>query len=343
MKRRAFLHLVAGASVVATLDGCTGTLKPQGDWIMTVRGRLPARDLGLTLTHEHALANFQPYEEWMRAPRTYDRAEVVRRVQPHLQRIANLGCRSFVDATAVGLGRDPALLAALSQASGLNILTTTGNYAAFDNRFLPQYVRDESHQTLSERWIREFEDGIDGTEVRPGFIKLGFNGSVLSDVERKLIRAGAAAHLATGLTIGAHTGAAVSAYQQLAELEAAGVHPSAWIWIHAQNETDPVKYYDAARRGAWISLDGVSPESLAQHADRVVLLRDAGLLKRVLVSQDAGWYSVGEPDGGKFRPYDTVFTEFVPALKARGLSEAEIDQIFVRNPATAFAVRVRTL
>jgi phosphotriesterase-related protein len=79
------------------------------------------------------------------------------------------------------------------------------------------------------------------------------------------------------------------------------------------------------------------------HADRVVRLRDRGLLDRVLVSQDAGWYSVGEPEGGKFRPYDTVFTQFIPALKARGFSVDEVDQIFVKNPATAFAVRVRKL
>ena len=52
---------------------------------------MPARELGLTLTHEHALANFQPYEEWVRAPRTYDRDEVTRSVLPHLQRIAALG------------------------------------------------------------------------------------------------------------------------------------------------------------------------------------------------------------------------------------------------------------
>jgi phosphotriesterase-related protein len=150
-------------------------------------------------------------------------------------------------------------------------------------------------------------------------------------------------HLATGLTIGAHTGQAVAAYEELAELEGAGVHPSAWIWIHAQNEPDPSKYLDAAARGAWISLDGVSTESVGLHVDRVVALRDAGFLQRVLVSQDAGWYSVGEPDGGKFRPYDAVFTGFVPALKAKGFSEAEVAQIFVKNPATAFAVRVRRL
>jgi phosphotriesterase-related protein len=344
MKRRVFLQALAGAAAT-TVGGCAGRPGRPGEeaWVMTVNGRLPARDLGLALTHEHALANFQPYEEWRRAPRTYDRAEVVRHVLPHLRRIAALGCRSFIDATAVGLGRDALLLRQLAEASGLNILVATGNYAAFDYQFLPGYVRDEPIDRIAARWIREATEGIDGTGIRPGFIKLGFNGGGLSEIERKLIRAGAAAHRATGLTIGAHTGPAIAAYEQLDELKAAGVHPSAWIWIHAQNENDPAAYDDAARRGAWISLDGVSPESVVTHVDRVTRLRDRGLLHRVLVSQDAGWYSVGEPGGGRFRPYDTVFSEFIPALRARGFRQEEIEQIFVANPATAFAVRVRRL
>jgi len=343
MNRRAFLRRLAGVSLAAAVSACASRPGADEPWLMTVKGKLPARDLGLTLTHEHALANFQPYEEWLRAPRRYDRQEVVRKVLPHLQRIAALGCRSFVDVTAVGLGRDPWLLRELAEASSLHILTATGNYAAFDYRFLPGYVRDESVEKLAARWTGEFAHGIEGSDIRPGVIKLGFNGGSLSDVERKLIRAAAVAHRATGLTIGAHTGPALAAYEQLAELQAAGVHPSAWIWIHAQNETDPARYDDAARRGAWISLDGVSPESVVLHVERVTRLRDAGLLHRVLVSQDAGWYSVGEPGGGNFRPYDTVFTEFIPALRARGFTQREVDQIFVENPATAFAVRIRSV
>jgi predicted metal-dependent phosphotriesterase family hydrolase len=342
MKRRAFLQALAGASVAA-MAGCAARPSPKEPWLMSVRGRLPARDLGVTLTHEHALANFQSHEEWVRAPRHYDRDVVVRHVLPHLQRIRSLGCRSFVDATAVGLGRDPVLLRRLSEESGLHILTVTGNYAAFDEKFVPRYVRDEDVESLAARWIRDFTQGIDGTDVKPGFIKLGFNGGALSEVELKLIRAAARAHRATGLTIGAHTRLAASAFQQLAELDAAGVHPSAWIWIHAQEEPDPRRYDAAAKRGAWISLDGVSPATLDAHLDRVAGLRDRGFLDRVLVSQDAGWYSVGEPDGGTFRPYDTVFTQFIPALRARGFSQAEIRQIFVTNPAAAFAVGVRDL
>ena len=46
----------------------------------------------------------------------------------------------------------------------------------------------------------------------------------------------------------------------------------------------------------------------------------------------------GEPGGGAFRAYDTLFTKFLPALKQAGLTDAEIRQITVTNPATAFAV-----
>jgi phosphotriesterase-related protein len=262
---------------------------------------------------------------------------------PYLTRIASLGCRTFVDATAVGLGRDAALLKRMSELSGLNILCTTGNYANIENKQLPPYVFSDSEQDLAARWIAEWRDGIGDTGIRPGFIKLGFNGRALSEVERKLIRAGALAHLKTGLTIGAHTGPAVAAFEQLAELEKLGVHPSAWIWIHAQNEKDPAKHEEAARRGAWISLDGVSPKSVVAHVESIAYLRDKGLLNRVQVSQDAGWYSVGQPHGGEPRPYDTVFTELMPALRKRGFSQAELDTIFVRNPAEAFAVRVRAV
>ncbi len=342
MKRRHFLRAFSAASVAA-LAGAGRPIVAAQDalQIMTVRGPIGRRQMGFTLTHEHLLASFQPYAEWVKAPLSYERGEVEQRMLPYLQRIASLGCKTFVDATAVGLGRDAALLRRMSELSGLHIITVTGNYAAFEHKFLPPYVIRDSEQALAQRWIDEWKHGIDGTDVKPGFIKLGFNGGPLDDAERKLIRAAAIAHRATGLTIGAHTGPATAAIEELAELERLGVHPSAWIWIHAQNEKDLAKHEAAARRGAWISFDGVAPESLGAHVEAIAFLRGKGLLKRVLTSQDAGWYTVGEPQGGKPRGYDTVFTGLIPALRKRGFTNADIDTLFVENPAEAFAVRVR--
>jgi phosphotriesterase-related protein len=61
----------------------------------------------------------------------------------------------------------------------------------------------------------------------------------------------------------------------------------------------------------------------------------------VLISQDAGWYTVGEPGGGDFRGYDTLQAEFLPALRQAGLTDDEVRRLTVENPARAFGVRKR--
>ena len=317
---------------------------------MTVSGPIPADDLGLTLTHEHAFADLRPYAEQVAKTLKSDLEDALEVILPYLRRLRELGCRSFVDATAAHLGRNPLLLRRLSEASGLHIVTVTGNYAAAGERFVPPYVRSDTVEELAARWTREWREGIDGSGVRPGMIKLGFDGGALTDIETKLIDAAARTHRASGLVIGAHVGPwgqaepganATSALAQIARLADAGVGASAWIWIHAQNVTDVTDLLQAAERGAWISFDGFRPDSVDEYADYVVRFRDAGLLQRVLLSQDAGWYSPGEPGGGDFEPFRPILTDLVPALLERGITQAEVDQLFVANPAGAFAIRVR--
>ncbi len=352
MDRRTFLQTVAVSSAGVGLPGCgalgAGPTRGHGQ-IVTVDGPIDASALGLTLTHEHLSADLRPHEEQLSAPLLLDVEEAVAVVLPHLSRIRDLGCRSLVDATATHLGRNPVLLKRLSDASGLHIVTVTGNYAAADGRFVPPYVRSDSADDLARRWIGECRDGIGDTGVRPGLIKIGVDGGPLTETERKLVDAAAATHRETGLAIGAHVGPwreaepganAASAFEQIARLDAAGVAPSAWIWIHAQNEGDATQPLRAARLGAWVSFDGFRPDLVDDYVGRVARLRDAGLLHRVLISQDAGWYTVGEPGGGEFAPFHPVLTSLVPALRANGFTEDEVAQIFVRNPAEALAVRV---
>ena len=68
-------------------------------------------------------------------------------------------------------------------------------------------------------------------------------------------------------------------------------------------------------------------------------MRDEGLLERVLVSQDAGWYNAGQPRGGEFKPFHPIFTALIPALRKGGFDESQIQTLFVHNPARAFALR----
>ena len=72
-------------------------------------------------------------------------------------------------------------------------------------------------------------------------------------------------------------------------------------------------------------------------------MKAEGLLGQVVLSQDAGWYTLGEPRGGDFSPFDPILTELVPALIESGLEQDDIDMLFVKNPARAFAVGVRRI
>jgi phosphotriesterase-related protein len=186
-------------------------------------------------------------------------------------------------------------------------------------------------------------NGIGGTRIKPGFIKIGVDKGKLTPVNRKLIEAAARCHLKTGLTIASHTGDGVAAMDQLDVLRKEGVSPSAWIWVHAQNEAAVAFQKKTANAGAWIELDGLqnNEESIKKHVALVKILRDAGSLERVLLSHDAGWYTVGQIRGGEVRGYTTLFKQFVPALKDAGFEDADITRLTVINPAKAFAVGIR--
>ena len=238
------------------------------------------------------------------------------------------------------LGRDVRLLQRLAKASGLHLLTNTGLYGARQGMFLPEYVANETAEQLAERWTDEYQHGIDGTNVRPGFIKIGVNNGPLPDYDRKLVRAAALTHRQTGLAIAAHTGDAAAAAEELAILRAAEVHPSAFIWVHAQGKGHE-NHVKVARAGAWVEIDGIHQDNYGEYAQQVMALRDQALLSRVLVSCDAGWYRVGEPQGGQYRSHAVLLTHFVPELKKLGMTDDEVNQLLITNPAKAFAVRMR--
>lgn len=336
MKRRTFLHgvaLGAMAEVVGARSAGADTLTVQ-----TVRGLIPAAELGQTLAHEHVLVDFVGADQV--SPTRYDADEVFRVALPHLQQARELGARALIECTPAFLARDPKLLVRLSEASGLHLVTNTGLYGARKNVFLPAYAHTEAAEQLAARWIAEAREGIADTGVRPGFIKSGVDAEpALSAVQRKLVAAAALTHAATGLTIAVHTGRGPG-IEQLDVLKEHGVGAAAWVWVHAQGAKDE-ELWTAAERGAWISCDGLSRSSVARHLHLCREFKRRGLLGRVLLSHDAGWFDPAKPGGGTFRPYDLLFTTFLPLLRENRFSEAEIDRVTVRNPAEALAIRVR--
>ena len=309
--------------------------------IQTVNGSLDAQKMGLTLIHEHILVDFIGADKT--GADRWNHNAVVAKVLPYLLEIKALGCQTLIECTPSYLGKDPVLLKRLADESGLQIITNTGYYGAVQNKFLPPHAFTETADQLAARWIREYEKGIGGTKIRPGFMKISVEPGQLSEMHQKLIRAAARTHLKTGLTIASHTGFATPAFGQIEILKREGVHPQAFVWVHAQNERNKEKYIQAARQGTWISLDGLSDENTDEYLRMLQFMRDRQMWHRTLVSHDAGWYRPEEPGGGEFRPFTTLFTKLIPLLKANGFTQEEIDKLLIANPMEAFAIRVRPL
>ena len=309
--------------------------------IITVTGEIAPEEIGKTLHHEHLLvdligAGSTGYHRW-------DKDEVIEKVLPYLLEIKNAGYKTLVECTPEFLGRDPVLLKMLSEQSGIQLITNTGLYTAMEGKFLPDYAFSETPEQLAARWIDEFQNSIEGTGIYPGFIKIAVERRPLEDIQRKIVKAAALAHLETGLTIMSHTGLAVPAFQQLEILEKTGVHPSAFIWTHANNEKDFTKQIEAAERGAWIAFDKFTPESKDEFVSFAKLMKGKGLLNKLLFSHDAGWYEPAKPGGGDFRGFMDIENYLIPALKENGFSQDELDQLFIKTPADVFYVKVRRI
>ena len=315
------------------------TVKSTADKIITVNGEINAADLGKTLIHEHVLVDFSGADKI--SSDRWEHDAVIKKVLPYLLEIKARGIRSIVECTPAFIGRDVKLLQKLSEQSDLHILTNTGYYGASDNKYLPKWAFTESAEQLAEHWISEFKDGIDRTAIKPGFIKTGVNPGSLSELHQKLIKATAITHLKTGLSICSHTGPALPAYRQLDILKANGVHPSAFVWVHANGSNDD--FVKIGKMGCWISLDGINDDNLDKNSDTIALLKSNGLLNQVLISHDAGWYKPGENNGGEFRGFTTISDKFIPLLKTKGFSESDINQIIVKNPAQVFTIKIRKI
>jgi phosphotriesterase-related protein len=307
--------------------------------IITVTGAIPVAEMGISLIHEHILVDFigaekTGYHRW-------DREEVVKKVLPYLLEAKNLGVNTLLECTPAFLGRDPELLRILSLKSGVKILTNTGFYGAVQDKYIPAFAFRIDADSLAAIWIREFEQGIEQAGIRPGFIKIAVDDSaLLSEIDEKIVLAAIITHRKMGLTIVSHTGPDGPAFAQLNLLEKEGISPQAWVWTHAQEGT-PQGHVRAAQKDAWISIDNVNKEELDSTVSMIIDLKSAGLLNRLLISHDAGWFDPDTAGGGDFRGYSDIFTHLLPALKENGFNQSEIDQLLIENPKDAYTIRVR--
>ena len=313
------------------------------DRIMTVNGWIEAEEMGATLPHEHIIVDWTGADSFQYG--AWDQDSIILTVKPYFEEIKNFGCQTFIDCTPSYMGRDPFVYKRLSELTGINIIFATGYYGAIDNKYIPGHAWQESDEEIARRWLDEWENGTHGTGIRPGIIKIGVPfDTTLSGLHQKLVSAAAKAHLQSGLTIVAHTGPGERAYEQLEIIKQEGVAPEAFVWTHALMGAGE-DHIEIARMGAWVSFDwvGTEQEDIQELVSRIKNMEEKNLLHKLLLSHDAGWYTIGEPGGGSFRHYTAIFTHLIPAMKEAGFTEEDISIIMEKNPQEAFAVKIRSI
>jgi predicted metal-dependent phosphotriesterase family hydrolase len=332
--RREALGLFAGAavSIVRAARAAAGTT------IQTVLGPIPSSSLGFTLPHEHIMVDFIGAQKTSRS--RWDPDEVIAVMRTYLLAAKQRGVRGFVDCTPNYLARDPRVLKKLAQDTGLHIVTNTGYYGDAKGLYLPPSAQIESSAQIAAHWLEECDHGIEGTGVRPGFIKIRVDGlaadhSHLSEMDGKLLAAAATVSRKTNMAVTCHS-PGPSGLAAALRFAAEGGDPGKFIVAHCDDNGIELNRRIVAA-GSWVSIDAIGRKPEADHLAIVMpLLHESP--DRILLSMDSGWYNVGEPGGGKIKDYNALPDRFLPALRGAGVTVAEINRITVENPARVFAV-----
>jgi predicted metal-dependent phosphotriesterase family hydrolase len=312
--------------------------------IMTVRGPIEPAGLGATACHEHVFADS-----------TSDRTDPDTRLSEfdtaleELAAFKQAGGEALVEVTTIDMGRKASLLAELSEASGVTIVAATGfykgNYSpdgenpAGTWEYLPASLRYASVETIAEFMIREIEQGIDGTPVRPGIIgEIGTSFRRFQKDELKVFRAAGIANRETGIPISTHTTLGTMGKEQADVLVAAGADPGHILLSHMDLSPDGADHADLARKGVFLGFDTAGKEKYQSDERRIEMIQRLvaqGFEDQIVVSCDIGRRSQMVRYGG--RGYRYLFEKYVPMMERAGIEPAVIHKFLVENPQRLLA------
>lgn len=317
--------------------------------VNTVLGPVPAEDLGVVSVHE-ALLSVVPGAEYA-FDITIDRAEVFETLAAKLTDFRAHGGGTVVDSTGMFHGRDVRLYEALSRATGVHIVASTGQgpEELLGGYFLTPQTNPPTPwpaEKFADLFAKEVTEGM----VVPRVERRGAAGLVatvatpegMTATDESLLRGAARTALATGVAVSVRYGG-----DALHDLGVALDEklPADRVVVAGLDRKDAVAAgapQEVARRGAYVALDhvGVEDEAHIGDAERAALVADlvrAGHGNRVLLSSSSTGVAKGH--AGNDLPYSYILTTFVPLLKTQGLSDEDAQRILVDNPRDLLSVR----
>ena len=322
-----------------------------GKMINTVLGPIEAKDLGKTLMHEHLIYGFCGFQ----GDYTLGGFDELLCIRENMKWLTPLkekyGFRTIVDATNNECGRDPFFLAKMATIMDLNIICSTGFYYEPASAFMYWKFRSgfaDVETEMYEMMRTELTKGIGNTGIKAGVIKLASSANQITPFEEKFFRAAARNNRETGATIITHTEAGTMGPEQAKLLIDNGANPKDIAIGHMCGNTDldyheRVLQYGVFDSFARFGLEGdlFNTPTDEERCDMIAALLDKGYEDQILMSHDSVTVELGRPrpvpkDDLDFMAHANILNipdRVIPMLKERGVTDAQLDKIFIANPA----------
>ena len=293
--------------------------------------------------HEHV---FVLAEEFRRDDPAWDEDAMVTSAVAALRSLDDVGVNTIVDPTVYGLGRDVARVRRVAAEVACNVVAATGIYTYDDVPFFFRHrpVRN-GRDPIAALFVRELTDGIGTTGVRAAFVKCAIDAPGLTAGVERILRASAAAHRETGAPLVVHTDAASRSglvVQRVLREEDVDLRR---VVLGHSGDSDDLAYLTALMEaGSYVGMDRFGLDLLLpfeRRVDTVAALCARGYASRMVLSHDAAchidWFAPGVRE--RVHPrwhFRHIHDDVLPALRERGVDDAQIATMLVANPRAYF-------
>jgi 5-phospho-D-xylono-1,4-lactonase len=312
--------------------------------VRTVLGDIDGSELGLTYAHEHVVIDGgRPVElqpDFLLAD--------VDRMADEIGHARALGLRSLVDAMPADAGRNVLKLAELSRRTSVHIVAPTGLH--HERYYGPSHWSNRiSVDELADLFVADVTEGIDAndysgpvvrrTEHRAGVVKVAGSEGGPSARDTRIFDAAAEAHARTGAPILTHCEGGTGALEQVASLTGAGVYAAHIVLSHVDKVVDVGYHREIASTGVFVEYDQAFRWGDRENGTLGLLsaMIEGGFADKIVLGMDAARQAYYRAYGGQ--PGLTYLLDpFARLMAERGLGESVQQQLFVANPARAFAL-----
>ena len=251
------------------------------------------------------------------------------------------GVRTMIEVSTFDLGRDIELIQEVSRESGVQVIAATGNHLA-----VPRPFGEVSPDVIAAMYVREIKEGIEGTGIKAGIIKVASDRGGVTQPQENVLRAAALTHKQTGIPISTHTWSPDRVGdQQVRILEEEGVDLNRVYIGHSSDATDMGYLLGLLAKGVWLGMDrypgGRDPSTPnwevrteivkklidEGHCGRIMLSHDYSVPKARYMPEEQEARRAANPDGFNF-----IGRYVLPRLKDLGATDQDIHTMMVDNP-----------